>query len=387
MSGLKTRVTIVAAVALLLAGCSSKPAADKSTSASAKSSQVAKKSSTEKKSGSVEAKTSSAKQKQAKTKTDTTLKLTFMGDDTLGTDPKFNASTSLPTVWAQHGNDPTYFFQNVASYFRNDDLTVANLETTLTQTNTQKFKGTGTVFHFKGNPSIVKALTSSSIEAVTVANNHIYDYGQQGFDDTIATLKAAGVGYAGEGYKYTTTVKGVKVGLLGYQGWTATAADLTKVKQDIAQLRKQGCQIVVPYFHWGIERNPYPNDTQKTLAHAAIDAGADMVIGSHPHVIESLESYHGKLIAYSMSNFCFGGNSHPSDMRSFILQAQMHVQGSAVKGVQFRVIPTRISAKASYNNYQPTPYTGAEAASVLNYMNSLSPTLKNGISNQYSVVK
>lgn len=373
--GLMTLLSVV-----VLAGCSgtSSKGADK-TSGTRSSKTVA--------SSKKRARTSSTAAKSSSTakadQTNAHLLLTFMGDNTIGTDPKFNAATSLPTVWAQHGNSPTYFFQNVAQYFQNDDLTIANLETTLTNTSTQKFKGTGTVFHFKGNPAIVKTLTASGIEAVTVANNHIYDYGQQGFDDTIATLKGAGVGYFGEGYKYTTTVKGVKIGMLGYQGWTATTADLTKIKTDIKALRADGCQIVIPYFHWGIEKAPRPNATQTTLAHAAIDAGADMVIGSHPHVIESMEQYKGKLIAYSMSNFCFGGNSHPSDMRSFILQAALDVQDGKVAGSQFKVIPTRISSTSAYNDYQPTPYTGSEAISVLNYMNSLSPTLNGGISNQY----
>ncbi|WP_127848404.1 CapA family protein [Lacticaseibacillus hulanensis] len=380
----KGRNVIVAGLMLvLLAGCSVSKSDKSSSSSSQKSSKVVKSSSKVTRSSSKSA--SSAVQDEPKTHA--TLKLTFMGDNTLGTDPKFNASTSLPTVWAQHGNDPSYFFQNVASYFRSDDLTVANLETTLTNSSTQKFKGTGTVFHFKGNPGLVKVLTGSSIEAVTVANNHIYDYGQQGFSDTIATLKAAGVGYTGEGYQYVTKIKGVLVGILGYQGWTATSSDQHKIKTDIKNLRKKGCQIVIPYFHWGIERSPYPNATQTTLAHTAIDAGADMVIGSHPHVIESMEKYKGKLIAYSMSNFCFGGNSHPSDMRSFILQANVTVSGSKVSAVSFRAIPTRISATESYNNYQPTPYTGSSAAAVLSYMNSLSPTLHGAIRSQFTAIK
>lgn len=379
MMGHKTKTIAVAlGIALLLGGCGAHKSADKDSSSSVKSSKKV-----QKQAKASLANTSKQKaKKQTKAVTPTTLKLTFMGDDTLGTDPKFNAATSLPTVWAQHGNDPAYFFQNVASYFKSDDLTIANLETTLTTSNTQLNKGAGTVFHFKGNPAIVKALTVSGIDAVTVANNHIHDYSTQGFTDTIATLKGAGVGYFGEGYKYVTTVKGVKIGMLGYQGWTATKSDLAKIKTDIKSLKKAGCQLVIPYFHWGIEKNPRPIATQTTLAHAAIDDGADMVIGSHPHVIESMETYKGKLIAYSMSNFCFGGNSHPSDMRSFMLQANVTV-GTKMQSAQFRVIPTRISSTESYNDYQPTPYTGSAATSVLNYMNSLSPTLKGKISNQY----
>ncbi|WP_125606350.1 CapA family protein [Lapidilactobacillus bayanensis] len=357
-------------IGLVLAGCSTKGSSKKATSSQTvkSSSKVSKSSKT----------TSTSKSTKAET-----IHLTFMGDNTLGTDVKFNSATSLPTVWAQHNNDPHYFFKNVEQYFQNDDLTIANLETTLTTSDQQADKGTGRVFHFKGNPQIAKALTASSIEAVTVSNNHIMDYGQQGFDDTIKTLKENKIGYFGEGYLYAHTVKGVKFGFLGYQGWTATSADKKKIRDNIKKLREHGCQIVIPYFHWGIERDAYPNDTQKTLAHYAIDHGADMVIGSHPHVIQSMELYKGKLIAYSMSNFTFGGNSNPSDMRSFILQTDLTVQDQKVTAAKFRVIPTRISSTAAYNDYQPTPYTGSEATTVLKYMNSLSPTFNNRISNSF----
>lgn len=320
------------------------------------------------------------------TPTPQTILMTFMGDNTLGTDTNFNSATSLPTVWANNGNDPHYFFKNVADLFTNDDLTVANLETTFTTSSDKADKGTGTVFHFKGDPSLVNTLTASSIEAVTVSNNHIYDYGQQGFDDTIATLKSVNLGFFGEGYKFTTEVKGVKIGLLGYQAWYQDATQEAQIKQDITDLRSAGCQLVIPYFHWGIERDEYPNDDQVAIAHFCIDNGADLVIGSHPHVIQSMEVYKGKLIAYSMGNFAFGGNSNPSDKRTFILQTEFTVTGAAVTDATFKVIPTRISSTDSYNDYVPTPYTGQAATDVLNYMNQLSPTLNNQISSDFVAI-
>ena len=324
---------------------------------------------------------------QTATKTTKTVHLSFMGDDTLGTDPQLKAATNLPTVWAQHGNDPHYFFKNVSQYFKHDDLTVANLETTFASDSRQEAAKPGNiVFHFKGNPKLVAALKVGGIYTVTVSNNHIFDYGKGGFQDTIEILKKAQLGYFGEGYRYVKTVKGVKLGFLGYQGWAATRADKQKITKDIRSLRKQGCAVVIPYFHWGIERNAYPNDTQKTLAHYAINHGADMVIGSHPHVIESMESYKGKLIAYSMSNFAFGGNPNPADKRSFILQTNMMVKGKKMSAMKFRVIPTRISTTDSHNDYVPTPYTGSQKVAVLQYMNQLSLTLDNRISAHFTTL-
>lgn len=357
-----------ALLVLVLTGCGS---SEKKSKATSSSSSVSQKSAT-----------STAKSSKTASKPET-IRLTFMGDNTLGTDAQFSSATSLPTVWAQHGNDPHYFFKNVESYFQGDDLTIANLETTFTNSTQQAYKAGDVVFHFKGDPKLVKTLTASGIDTVTVSNNHIYDYGQQGFKDTIKTLQDAHVGYFGEGYKYTNVIKGIKIGLLGYTGWTATTADQEKIANDIKEMRKLGCQIVIPYFHWGIERDAYPNATQKTLAHYAIDQGADMVIGSHPHVIQSMELYKGKLIAYSMSNFAFGGNSNPGDKRSMLLQANLTVQDKKVTGSQFKVIPTRISSTDSQNDYVPTPYTGAEKTSVLSYINQLSPTFDNRITDQF----
>ncbi|WP_057823668.1 CapA family protein [Lapidilactobacillus concavus] len=377
------QVLLAICLLLFLTGCGA--AQESSATKADRSSRTTKSKTTDSSSKKTAAK--SATSKKVPTIATETLQLTFMGDNTLGSDPQFATATSLPTVWARHGKDPQYFFKNVARYFRTDDLTIANLETTLTHSNQPAYKAGNVVFHFKGDPELVKALTASSIETVTVSNNHIYDYGQRGFDDTIQTLKDAQVGYFGEGYQYTTTIKGVKIGLLGYTGWTATDADQAKIGADIQQMRQRGCQVVIPYFHWGIERDAYPNDTQKRLAHAAIDHGADMVIGSHPHVIQSLEVYQGKLIAYSMSNFAFGGNSNPSDKRSFLLQANLTVKGADIVETQFRVIPTRISSTDAYNDYVPTPYTGDAQAAVLAYINQLSPTLNGRISSEFVTVR
>ena len=155
------------------------------------------------------------------------------------------------------------------------------------------------------------------------------------------------------------------------------------MKQDIADLRADGCQLVIPYFHWGIERDEYPGSTQVNAAHYAIDNGADLVIGSHPHVIQSMEVYNGKLIAYSMGNFAFGGNSNPADKRSFVLQTQFTVENGQTTASTFKVIPTRISSTESYNDYVPTPYESPEKENVLAYMNSLSSTLNNRITDDF----
>ncbi|MFT4087706.1 MAG: CapA family protein [Gordonia sp. (in: high G+C Gram-positive bacteria)] len=322
------------------------------------------------------------------------LTLSWVGDNILGTDAKFGGLT-LPAAWEQSGKSPDYFFQNVRRYFDSDDLTIANFEVALTRSRTKRYKGDGEVYHFYGEPAVAKTLSANGIDVVTVANNHTFDFGQKGFDDTLAALRAAGVEYVGlgseqEGSSYDFSlirrVKGIGIGLHGYQTWADTPEIRTKIRSDIAALRSRGASVVIPYFHWGIESEHYPYDVQRSLARVAIDAGADAVIGTHPHVLQSLETYRGKLIAYSLGNFAFGGNTNPTDKRTVVLQTRLKVERGAVTGVDYRVVPTRLSRQEGYNDYVPTPYRGAEKAQVLAWLNQISPTMKGTVSAAFTPV-
>lgn len=314
------------------------------------------------------------------------LVLTWVGDNILGTDDRFDAGSSLPAVWAANGDDPGYFFQNVKSYFEKDDLTVANVEVALTKRGQKIDKGGGEYYHFRGDPAIAKTLPAASIEAATLANNHTGDYGQVGYDDTVATLKGVGVAPFGDELTHIADVKGVKIGLFGHSAWEDTPDMRAQLKRDIDGLRQRGADVVVPFMHWGIEATDQPYDVQIELAKFLIDNGADMVIGSHPHVLQSLAVYKGRLIAYSLANFSFGGNNNPTDKRTIILQTRVDLDGKKVSGVEYRVIPTRVSRTDAYNDFVPTPYTGAEATEVLSYLNGISPTLRGGIRAQFTPV-
>ncbi|WP_217077908.1 CapA family protein [Clostridium baratii] len=309
--------------------------------------------------------------------------LTMAGDFTLGTDDTFNKSTSLPAAVSNSGNDFSYLLKNVRKVFEDDDYTLVNLETTFTDSTQKKDKGDAIQFHFKGPKSYAKILTSSSIEGVTIANNHIYDYGTQGFNDTVKTLQDNKVDITGEGHKIVTEIKGIKFGFLGYQAWDNSDKTKEKIKNDIESLKNDGVKIVIPYFHWGYEKATKPSPYQVDLAHFAIDSGADMVVGSHSHVIQSLEDYKGKLISYSLANFCFGGNSNPQDMRTFILKAKLNFIGDELSNMEYEVLPATISSVSSKNDYVPTLATGTKGANILKYMNELSPTLKGKISDKY----
>lgn len=312
-----------------------------------------------------------------------TILISFAGDFTLGTDTKFAYDSSLPAAFINSGKNYSYFMKNVSNIFNSDDYTLVNLETTFTDSNEKALKDGEVFYNFKGRKQYVNILTKGSIEGVTIANNHIYDYGKQGIADTINVLKENNVDICGEGYKILRDIKGVKFGFLGYTGWEYSNDLKTKIVSDINELRKQGAQVIIPYFHWGIERSYEPYDVQQNLAKFSIDNGADAVIGSHPHVIQSLESYKGKLIAYSMGNFCFGGNSNPPDKRTFILQAQINIENDKLKNFQYKILPAMISSRNDKNDYIPTLASGDNKRNILKTLNELSPTLNGKIKDEF----
>ncbi len=290
----------------------------------------------------------------------TTLTVTFAGDCTLGTDEAFNPATSFNAMYDQVDN-PAYFLQNVADIFGADDLTIVNMEGTLTTSTTRADK----TFAFKGPAHYANVLTSSSVEAASVANNHSQDYGEQSLTDTIETLDAAGVQTFGYDHIAYLDVKGVKVALIGANALSSYENATNQITQQIAQAREAGAQLVLTYIHWGIERDYVPSLDQVRLGHAAIDAGADLVVGSHPHVIQGYEQYQGRYIVYSLGNFCFGGNSNPSDKDCMIFQQTFSILDDEVeKNDNVDFIACSISSTSSRNNYQPTPATGEEKARI-----------------------
>lgn len=227
-----------------------------------------------------------------------TLTLSVVGDCTLGTDETFDYSTSLNAYYENNG--AAYFLQNVKSIFAADDLTIANFEGTLTESDAREDK----TFAFKGPAEFTSILTSGSVEAVTTANNHSHDYGDQGYEDTIAALDAAGIVNFGYDKTAVMDVKGVKVGLVGIYELKDHLEREQQLKDNIAKVKAEGAQLIVVIFHWGNEKETCPDSNQTTLGRLAIDEGADLVCGHHPHVLQGIETYKGKNIVYSLGNFC-----------------------------------------------------------------------------------
>lgn len=297
------------------------------------------------------------------------LTLSVVGDCTLGTDETFDYDTSLNAYYENYGAD--YFLQNVKDIFSTDDLTIANFEGTLTDSNEREDK----TFAFKAPASYASILTGGSVEAVNTANNHSHDYGDQSFDDTLAALDDAGIVHFGYDETAVMDVKGIKVGLVGIYELYDHLEREQQLKDNIAKVKADGAQLIVVIFHWGNETETVPDSNQTTLGRIAIDEGADLVCGHHPHVLQGIETYKGRNIVYSLGNFCFGGNSSPSDMDTMIYQQTFTIDADGVKKDNVtNIIPCSISSAAydGYNNYQPTPAEGDEATRILGKINERS---------------
>ena len=274
--------------------------------------------------------------------------LTFVGDCTLGSDPS-HYGIMYSFIWTI-GEDYDYPFRNVVQYFENDDFTIVNLEGTFCD----EGSSSGAMFTFRGPTEYVNILTGSSVEAASFANNHTMDYRQAGYDSTLETLKENGIAYVErDSSTLVTTESGLTIGLYAFF-YTQDVEDMTA---EIAALREQGAEIVICSAHWGKEGSYRPMVTQKDPAHAAIDAGADIVYGHHPHVLQPIEEYGDGVIYYSMGNFCFGGNTYPKDLDSAILQQEVirDPDGTVHLGER-TIIPVSCSSIPVQNNFQPTPY-------------------------------
>lgn len=301
------------------------------------------------------------------------LTLSVVGDCTLGTDEYFDYDTSLNAYYENYGAD--YFMANVKSIFSKDDLTIANFEGTLTESTEREDKQ----FAFKAPASYANILTAGSVEAVNTANNHSHDYGEESFNDTLKALDAANILHFGYDETAVTEVKGVKVGLVGIYELNDHLGREEQLKQNIAKVKQDGAQLIVVIFHWGNEKEEVPDENQKTLGHLAIDEGADLVCGHHPHVLQGIEEYKGKNIVYSLGNFCFGGNAYPSDMDTIIFQQTFTIDQNGVKDDNVtNIIPCSISSDSDYNNYQPTPAEGEEATRIMQKIQKRSSWIKDG---------
>lgn len=296
---------------------------------------------------------------------DVSITISAAGDCTFSSDIKQNADRNFFAVYNKQKND-AYFFKNVQSYFAKDDMTIVNFEGTLSNRGSRVDKK----WAFRGKPSYINILKEGSIEAVAFANNHVRDYGEVSYTDTIKSFEKAKIAYSSYTQVGVYEVKGIRIGMISVQetGQSDAAAVLRKA---IKNLKKEKPDLVIVSFHWGIERTSVITKAQKDLSRIAIDeGGADLVLGHHPHVLQPVEKYKDAYIVYSLGNFCFGGNTNPPDKDTMIYQQTFTFHNDQlVKDDQVRIIPCSVSSVSNKNNYQPTPATGNEKTRILKKIN------------------
>jgi poly-gamma-glutamate capsule biosynthesis protein CapA/YwtB (metallophosphatase superfamily) len=287
------------------------------------------------------------------------LRISAVGDCTLGGPfESEGAPGSFTHELASRGDDYRYPFAKVLSVLAADDLTIANLEVVLAKGGHAQSRP----FSLRGKPEFANVLSAGSVELVNVANNHSYDFGPKAYDDTVAAVRAAGVGVSGNEHVDTRVIKGIEVVNIGFTGGNMKAR--AKMTALIAE-HKRPDNLLFVSFHWGVEGVNAPTTVQLKLGHAAIDAGADLVIGTHPHVLQGIETYRGKHIVYSLGNFVFGGNGNPADKDSIIYQETFTEKDGRFVPSEQTILPVRISGETRRNDYQPVLLEGAERERVL----------------------
>ena len=298
-----------------------------------------------------------------------TFTITLGGDTTLGsTDDLRKRDDCFENVAAEKGYG--WFFSGLLPLFESDDMTLVNFEGTLTEETKKKDKK----FNFKGPAEYTDILTLGSVEAVTVANNHTLDYGETGREDTIKNLENAGITVSGNGILGVFERRGVKVGMTGYCfPYKDGKKDITK---DVKALRDMGCQIVIASFHWGSEYREDFTGEQRTIGRAAIKAGADIVVGHHPHIVQGIEAYNDSYILYSVGNLVFGGNVDPDDRDAYAARVTFTVHEDHAEAPEVVIVPLRLTALSDGTDYRPVLAEGDEADRIVNRILKRSSNMK-----------
>lgn len=273
-----------------------------------------------------------------------------------------------------------YPYEHVQDLFTSDDLSVLNLETPVTERGTPAEDKS---FVFKASPKVLPSMHKAGVDAVNLANNHTLDQGVEGLLDTMKHLKDSKLHFFGAGKNKQDAYaplylerKGIKIALCGFSrviphaDWAAgknkpglaVAYDPAEAVKAV-QGARQNADLVIVIAHWGKERTTELEKHQTSLAHAFVDAGADLIIGGHPHVLQGLEQYKGKWIAYSTGNFIFTKKSTaPDTWDTAVFEAKCTKQGDC----QMKLIPFRTEIG------QPVPLKGEEGAQLLKKVESLS---------------
>jgi poly-gamma-glutamate capsule biosynthesis protein CapA/YwtB (metallophosphatase superfamily) len=263
--------------------------------------------------------------------------------------------------------DPASAFGPIASVLRQADFTAVNLETAVTSRGTPQPK----TYHFRTTPAAFTALRDAGVDLVTMANNHVLDYGLTGLADTLAAARSAQFPYVGIGANaaaawapYVTTIKGTKIAIIGVSqvaelasSWVATStrpgeANAINLRRTLAAVRaaRRLASVVVVFMHWGTEGQACPDANQLALAPRLAAAGATIIVGSHAHMLQGSGWLHHTFVAYGMGNFLWWEHSYST--ATGVLELTLHPHSPLTA----RFIPAVVSSTG-----QPIALTGNAA--------------------------
>ena len=298
---------------------------------------------------------------QALAEGETELVLTVGGDAVLGTrESWWKDELSLPGYLAANGM--AYPFSGLQDIFAGDDMTFVNLECVLKADSTGENKDKE--YRFRGLPDYTQILWDGSIEQVNIANNHYIDYGTRGRDETRQALTDAGMPFSGYGYTYVWEQDGHQIGFAGCRE-TTYKSDKEVIRRDVAALRRAGCDVIIYSCHWGTEYRATHNDLQEEMAREAMLAGVDIIVGTHPHVVQGMGTAGNTVVLWSLGNLMFGGTHDMKTFDATLAQIRLRFKGDEYVGCTVGYIPILTSSAAPANDFHPVVAEGQDKARIL----------------------
>ena len=295
---------------------------------------------------------------------------------------RFGGDCLLAGHYEEDAGDSVHRAFNNFDLLKTADIAMVNLECPITT----RGKRVDKPYNFRMHPRFLSALCSAGIDVVSIANNHIYDFGRVGLFDTISYLDSVSILHVGAGRNakeahapVIVKAKEKRIALLAYYGGGEAPKATSKragvadrrieiIRSDIVKIKHQkSAEYIVVSLHWGTEKATIPDRNQVKFAHEVIDAGADLIIGHHPHVLQGIEKYKSGVIVYSLGNFVFGGNSRDT------YDAALFEVSLDDKGAAYRLIPVRIE------NWRAQELSGAEGDIVIKYVRRLSHSFSKNI--------
>lgn len=290
----------------------------------------------------------------------TSVLITFTGDCILGSEEKSRAKIeSFDSFIMEKGLG--WPFSGMRDVFEGDDLSVINLEGVLKDDTVGK--AGGKMHWFRGPMAFAQILPKSGIDLAGLANNHVEDYGIPGRISTKQALRSAGIPFFGFGDLYIYEKDGIKIGFAGIRE-TTWKEDRLRPQREIEDLREMGCHYIVYTCHFGTEYRPV-NKLQREIARQVVDAGADLVVGTHPHVVQGIEKYKQGLILYSLGNFTFGGNLELTEFDGLVAQIQLDFMGDSLSKSTLRLIPVLTTGTKPNNDFRPIRAEAEDKARIL----------------------